>query len=181
MKGPSAFSIRVCDLSEVGQYTDHCIEHMKERGIGDIYVHPFPSSHPWDREEFLEGLTKKWSSPKKSPGWEIAWVAVVDGHFVGHLNLKCGGIEASKHRMRLGMGIIAPYRSKGIGKALVKTAIEWAKTQQDVFWIDLSVFSKNTAAQKLYRSFGFQEQWLIQDALRVEGESIDDIQMTLKV
>ena len=149
--------------------------------IGDIYVHPFSSSHQWDKEEFLGSLIKKWSSNPFTPNWEQAWVAEVDGKFVGHLNLRCGGIEALKHRMRLGMGIENPYRSIGIGKALVETATQWAKIQEQIFWIDLSVFSKNAVARKLYERFNFRETYLIEDALRVDGEIIDDIQMVLRL
>lgn len=181
MKENAISKIQVCNLEDIEQYTDHCIEHMREKGIGNIYVHPFLSTHPWNKEEFLASLTKKWTLPQYSPNWEIAWVAVVNNQFVGHLNLRCGGIEASKHRMRLGMGIITPYRSMGLGKELLDTAIKWAKAQEAVSWIELSVFAKNSTARKLYASFGFQEQWVIKDAIRLEDEIIDDVQMTLKL
>lgn len=171
-----SFNIKICPLKDAKAYTDHCLTHMQEKGIGDIYVHPFSSSHKWDKEEYLNGLIDKWSLPPFAPNWEIAWVAEINEKFVGHLNLRCGGIDALKHRMRLGMGIEKPYRSIGIGKALVEAATQWARKQEQIFWIDLSVFSKNVPARKLYERFNFLEAYLVEDALRVDGEIIDDIQ-----
>lgn len=175
------FLIRKTTLEDVETYTRHCIAHMKEKGIGGIYVHPFPTSHNWNEEEFSSRIREKWSTEPFSPNWEIAWVATVDEKFVGHLNLRCGGIEAQKHRMRLGMGIENSFRSMGIGKALLETALSWAKMYDQISWIDLSVFSKNEVAIKLYESMGFLDTYTIKDALRVDGESIDDVQMILKL
>lgn len=154
---------------------------MKEKGIGGKFSHPFSSSHVWDEEQFLVNLIQRWSQQPFSPNWEIAWVAEVDGKIAGHLNLRCGGIPAAIHRMRLGMGIETPYRSQGIGKELLRSAIEWAKAQENIFWIDLSVFSHNVAAIKLYESMGFKKTYEIEDALRIDDEIITDIQMVLKL
>ena len=116
-----------------------------------------------------------------SPDYETAWVAIVDGKFVGHLNLRCGGITAAAHRMRLGMGIEKPYRSVGIGSALISAALQWAREQESISWIDLGVFAKNHAARDLYKKHGFVETYIVPDALRVENEIIDDVQMVLKL
>ncbi|WP_408097331.1 GNAT family N-acetyltransferase [Peredibacter sp. HCB2-198] len=175
------FTIKQCSTDDAELYTRHCITHMREKGIGGIYAHPFPSDHKWDEVEFLEKIVKSLTLQPFSPNWVVIWVAVVDGRFVGHLNLKCGTVDAQKHRMRLGMGIENDYRSQGIGKALMEQAIAWAKAQEHISWIDLSVFAKNVVARKMYASFGFKEQGTIEDALRVENEIIDDVQMTLKL
>lgn len=70
----------------------------------------------------------------------------------------CGGIQAQVHRMKLGMSVIEGFRSSGIGKTLLETAIHWAKDQKQVDWIYLSTFLKNQAARSLYKKF-----WLIKD------------------
>ncbi len=175
------FQIRPCTLEDAKAYTDHCIFHMQEKGIGGIYAHPFPFDHPWDKEEFYANLIKKWSLTPFSPNWEIAWIAIVEGRFVGHLSLRCGGIEAQKHRMRLGMGIESTFRSQGIGKSLLETAVRWAKDQDQISWLDLSVFSENVVAKRMYESIGFKETHTIKDALRIERKIIDDTQMVLQL
>lgn len=173
--------IKECKLEDAQEYTKHCIFHMKEKGFGGRYSHPFSSSHQLDEQDYLANIIKKWSLKRLSPGWEIAWAAYSEDRLVGHLNLRCGGIEAAKHRMRLGMGIEMPFRSLGIGKVLLKTALEWARNESDVAWIDLSVFANNIAAQKLYEGQGFKILYTIEDALRIEDEIYDDIQMVLKI
>ncbi len=175
------FEIRKCNLDDLESYSQHAIYHLTEKGIGDIYVHPYSSLHKPNFNEFVSNLSKKWSTEPFTPNWEIAWVAIVNNKFVGHLNLRCGGIHALVHRMKLGMGLEKEFRSQGLGSALLKTAIEWAKTQDAVSWIDLSTFSKNIAARSMYKKFGFVETHIIEDALRVDNESIDDVQMVLKL
>lgn len=175
------FQIRRCTLNDLEPYARHSIFHLTEKGIGGVFVHPFASDYKRSLEEFMANLTLRWSSEPFSPNWEIAWMAVVDKKPIGHINLRCGGIEATAHRMRLGMGLEAPYRSQGIGHDLLATAMDWAARQDEISWIDLSVFSDNQAARNLYRKFGFEELYTIRDAVRIEGQIIDDVQMVLKV
>lgn len=175
------FQIHHCTLDDIEAYTKHSIFHLTERGIGGIYVHPFSDTHKRSQDEFMANLTLRWSSMPYSPNWEIAWIAVSEEKPIGHINLRCGGIEATAHRMRLGMGIETPYRSHGIGTVLLATAIEWARTQEPIHWIDLSVFSKNQVARTLYKQFGFEEIYTITDAIRIDNEIIDDVQMVLKL
>jgi RimJ/RimL family protein N-acetyltransferase len=176
----SSYEIRRCNIDDLEAYSKHCIFHLTEKGIGDIFVHPFPANHKSDPKEFETNIRKRWMSQPFSPNWEIAWVAITNNKIVGHLNLRCGGIEAQTHRMKLGMGIENGFRSNGIGSSILGVALDWAKEQDQISWIDLSVFSKNVAARKLYKKFGFTETHIIEDALRIEGERIDDVQMNLK-
>jgi len=175
------FEIKRCASEDAMQYAEHAILCLTEKGIGDVLVHPFPRNYSRDQIKFAKGLSEKWTSEPFSPNWEIAWAAIVDGKIIGHLNLRCGGIQAQVHRMKLGMSIVDGFRSSGIGKALLETAIQWAKDQPQIDWIDLSTFSKNHAARSLYKKFGFKELYVIEDALRVENEIIDDVQMTLRL
>lgn len=175
------FEIKKCNIEDVNSYTEHAIYCLTEKGIGDIFVHPFPKSHTFDQKEFAESLKKKWSAPPFSPNWEIAWIALANEKMVGHLHLRCGGIQAQVHRMKLGMSILDGHRSSGIGTSLLDTAIKWAKDKNNIDWIDLSTFSKNQAARSLYKKFGFKELFVMEDALRVENEIIDDVQMTLRL
>lgn len=175
------FRIQRCTKDDVKAYAEHASYHLTERGINDVLVHPFPADHRRDIPEFINLLLSRWNKEPMSPEYETAWVAIVDGKFVGHLNLRCGGITATAHRMRLGMGIEAPYRSKGIGSGLLTAALNWAREQDSISWIDLGVFAKNHAARGLYKKHGFTETVTVIDALRVDDEIIDDVQMVLKL
>lgn len=90
-------------------------------------------------------------------------------------------LETAVHRIKLGMGIKGSFRSQGLGARLLTTALEWLRSQNKIEWVDLTVFSENIAARKLYKKFGFKETVVIKDAFRVDGQSIDDIQMVLSL
>jgi ribosomal protein S18 acetylase RimI-like enzyme len=55
----------------------------------------------------------------------------------------------------MGMGISASHRRRGGGSLLVATAIDWARAQPGIDWIDLGVFADNPGAHALYTRHGF--------------------------
>ncbi len=61
---------------------------------------------------------------------------------------------------------------------MCEVAIGWARNS-GLAWIDLGVFRPNLRAQALYRKLGFVELGVTRDRFRLDGESIDDISMTL--
>lgn len=52
--------------------------------------------------------------------------------------------------------VLEEYRGKGIGKALLKKAEDFAK-EKGLKYIKLIVFSENNKASGLYKSFGFED------------------------
>jgi RimJ/RimL family protein N-acetyltransferase len=175
------FEVRPAQTKDVEAYAKHCAFHLTEKGIGGVFVHPFPSDHRVDISEKVQSLLKIWSLTPFSPSWEMVWLALNGSRVIGHLDLQCGGIEAVSHRMKLGMGIENEFRSQGIGTKLLTSALDWARDQKQIHWIDLGVFAQNQAARNLYRKFGFQETQTVIDAIRIQSESIDDVQMTLRL
>ena len=57
----------------------------------------------------------------------------------------------------------------------------WAQNEHDIDWIDLSVLSANAGAQQLYEAHGFQVVGRTADRFRVNGQSVDEIELTLNV
>jgi ribosomal protein S18 acetylase RimI-like enzyme len=55
--------------------------------------------------------------------------------------------------------VAEPYRGQGLGHRLLETAEEWAR-QQGLPRISLSVGTRNTFAQRLYESLGYQVETL---------------------
>ena len=100
---------------------------------------------------------------------------------VGHLYLAGGMLRSELHRVSLGMGIKSSHRRRGGGSLLLESAIEWARNQPIIAWIDLGVFSDNPGAQALYARHGFEVLGRTPDRFRVDGHSLDDITMTLDV
>ena len=100
---------------------------------------------------------------------------------IGHIDLTGGSLYSALHRARLGIGIERRYRRLGFGRALMDAALDWARGQPTVRWVDLSVFAHNDYARKLYLAYGFREVGVTLDAYRIQGRSIDDVHMSLAV
>ena len=126
-------------------------------------------------------ILERWSKPLNEPNWERAWGAFDSDQLVGHLDLRARDLATSLHRATLGMGILRSHQRAGLGKALIETALIWAKEQATLAWIDLNVFAHNEPALHLYQKFGFTKIGRIDDLFRIDGETIDDIMMTLQL
>ncbi len=172
--------IRLATMDDIYELVEHDLRHMREPGFNGQPAHPFPADFPWDKEKRLE--EKLLSLPKKltEARWQRSFIVTDCDFIIGHLNLK-NLFEGSMHRAQLGMGIEIKYRHQGLGKKLMNSALAWAQEQTELDWIDLSVFSHNLPAKNLYASHGFIELSTHVDKIRVNGQSIDDTFMSLKL
>ncbi len=143
-----------------------------------IHSRPFAHGTPLDRGPREERLRTMWPRPITEPGWMRTWGLIVDGAIVGHIDLKGGQLASDLHRATLGIALEVGHRDRGRGRAMCDVAILWAREQR-LAWIDLGVFRPNQRAQALYRKLGFAEIGVTRDRFRLDGESIDDISMTL--
>jgi RimJ/RimL family protein N-acetyltransferase len=113
----------------------------------------------------------------RAASWSLdgCFVAIAGGRVIGWIN-----IAASRHGFgEIGMAVSPDWRGRGVGSALLETAIRWAR-EQGLHKLSLGVFSHNTAAITLYRKFGFVEEGrLIKHYRRASGELWDLIQMGL--
>lgn len=172
--------IKIAELGDILDIIEHNIRHTDEPGFNGQLAHPFLPGHPWDKEEMRDRMITNLSKEIHEEGWERYFIIEADGKLLGSLNLK-NHFHGTLHRAQLGMGLEAPLRGQGLGKQVLDFAIDWAKSQPTLHWIDLSVFAHNAPARKLYSNAGFTELVVLVDRLRVGGTSIDDVYMTLKI
>lgn len=85
---------------------------------------------------------------------DAQYVAVVDGQVVGWCDAIPEWAASMQHRAKVGMGIVAAHRGKGIGRALMQHTLEHA-AQKGVLRFDLEVRADNTPAIALYEKMGF--------------------------
>jgi L-phenylalanine/L-methionine N-acetyltransferase len=85
------------------------------------------------------------------------FVAEIEGEIIGRLSLSRDAHPASRHVADLGLMVDARFRRRGVGRALLVAAVDWAR-QHDVSKLELHVFPWNTAAIALYESFGFERE-----------------------
>jgi ribosomal protein S18 acetylase RimI-like enzyme len=86
----------------------------------------------------------------------------------------------SRHKGNIyGVYVTPAHRGKGVGRALLDTLLERAKRDATLEQILLAVATVQTAAQRLYRSTGFESFGIEPNALKVGGEYIDEDHMIL--
>lgn len=80
-----------------------------------------------------------------------------------------------------GLYVKPSHRGEGIAKALLQEALSLARSVPEVIQVNLSVNASNTAAIKLYESFGFKTFGQEPGALRLNGELHDELHMYLRL
>jgi len=130
------------------------------------FVVPESSREDWD--EVIKDI-------KSSKGLII--VAQVDANIVGMATLARGRLDKNRHTAHLGMVILKEFRGIGIGKAIMNYLIEWARKQEGLEKICLTVFSTNKAALNLYQKFGFKIEGISKKQYKIERKYVDDIMM----
>ena len=107
-------------------------------------------------------------------------VAELDGRPVGHAVLEPMSLERIAHVVRLTIVVHPGFERRGIGAALMKDLVDWAKGNRDVEKIELLVRASNAGAIALYRKLGFVEEGRLVKRLKLEdGTYLDDIAMGL--
>lgn len=173
--------IRQLTLDDLDNYIEHLARHLPEPGVDGIYSQPFTHGKPIEKENFRKTIQTRWSKKPGDGKWEVAWGLFANGIIVGHLELIGSGFPALSHRAKLGMGIESPFRKKGFGQKLLDHSIQWAVKQDFIDYIDLNVFSQNKVAISMYEKVGFKKIGKSQDQIRVDDQSIDDLQYCLNL
>jgi ribosomal protein S18 acetylase RimI-like enzyme len=107
------------------------------------------------------------------------FVALVDGKLIGWCDIAPDDTRpVFKHIGVLGMAIIAGYRGKGIGKALINTALKKAKSI-GLTRIELTVREGNLPALALYKKIGFEIEGVKRNAIRIDDKFEDITSMAL--
>jgi len=173
-----SYEIQPLNHADIEVFNAHFARHRAESGRDDIHFMPFAPDDPDGPKGLDPGQIDR---PLTELGWQRCFVVWSGSQIVGHVDLKGGAIRATAHRCELGIGLERRARGAGLGRALMNTAIEFARAAPELDWLDLRVFANNTRARKLYLSMDFVELATLPDFIRIEGERIDDVLMTLSV
>jgi RimJ/RimL family protein N-acetyltransferase len=105
-------------------------------------------------------------------------VALADGKVVGWCDALPKPRPALRHTGVLGLGVIEPYRGRGIGPALLEATLAVAKAY-GLTRIELTVRVDNERAKRLYERFGFVVEGLCKRHMRINGQYHDSYLMAL--
>lgn len=109
---------------------------------------------------------------------ELWLVAEVDGKPVGGADFRRGKWSKNAHTAELGIAVRKEWRGLGIGDALMRAGIEWARAV-GIRKLRLGVFATNDRAVALYRKLGFVEEARLHHEVILDGTPVDEVFMTL--
>jgi RimJ/RimL family protein N-acetyltransferase len=174
--------IRLATENDLSSYYEFLVDHSKESKKEKMIFRYSEEAWEFPRNEFIEDKKNRWSKTISETQWEQVWILTDNIKVYGHLVLQHSPVlKTNLHRANLSMGVIDAYRGKKYGFKFLGMAIQWAKEQKDLDWIQLSVFSHNIPAINLYKKVGFIEVGMIQDNARVFGQRINETTMILKI
>jgi RimJ/RimL family protein N-acetyltransferase len=105
-------------------------------------------------------------------------VALDEERVVGWCEVRRDLLPGRAHTGLLGMGLRAGHRGQGLGRQLIERALRLAH-ERGFERIELLVRSPNERAIRLYARAGFREEGRKRDALRLDGQSEDEVLMAL--
>ncbi|QNA90913.1 N-acetyltransferase [Massilia sp. Dwa41.01b] len=177
---PAIREVREADLPALFLYLD---DHLQDNGRDST-----PLFQPMARADSRFPLDKRGAfaidlgAAVGAPGWRRAWMALApDGTIAGHVDLRARPERAASHRCLLGMGVHRDWRRRGLGEHLMAAALDWARAQETIDWVDLEVLSQNAPARRLYERCGFVFAGELPDLYRIDGEQHGYVYMTRKL
>jgi RimJ/RimL family protein N-acetyltransferase len=102
-------------------------------------------------------------------------MAAVDERIIGFCDILPHEGIGFTHVGRLGMGVRAEWRRRGIGRRMLNSCIPLARSF-GIEKVELEVFSDNVAAVRLYESIGFTHEGLRVRGRKLEGR-YQDVQL----
>lgn len=178
---PNPPEIHPARLADAGDFSAYVIEHVSHSGR-DGAPH-FAITNKMSRDDIQNRALDRWNKSLGEPLWGRAWLlwSLNPHRIVGHLELIGGRVPAEFHRATLAMGMLREFTAQGNGRRMMEAAFAWARSEANLSWIDLGVFTENIPARKLYERMGFQLLGIRRDAFRIGDHIIDDMHMYLKL
>jgi len=110
---------------------------------------------------------------------DAAQFVALDGEaVVGWCDVFRAWPPAIQHCGSLGMGVLAAYRGRGVGKRLLSSTLAHARGQ-GLTRVELEVRADNAAAIRLYESLGFLHEGRKPCGMRFDGLYFDSLTMGL--
>jgi L-phenylalanine/L-methionine N-acetyltransferase len=118
--------------------------------------------------------TRKWLENAELGSPQL--VAILNGTIVGNANLRRFQ-GRRQHVGTIGMGVHDGYAGRGIGSALLAELVDIADNWLNIRRLELTVYTDNEPALRLYRRFGFVEEGTLRDFAYRDGRYVDAYSM----
>lgn len=124
---------------------------------------------------------KEWINTFLANDNSLLLVAVHDNEIIGNIDLTGSRRKIMEHTAVIGMGMLQEWRNSGLGTALLRAVIEWAKVNPILELIWLQVYTANEPGLNLYRKMGFEENGIIKGFFKKDNVYFDNLTMTINV
>lgn len=157
--------VRPIAISDAARYRA-CLDSVarERRYLAQLEALPLERIETFVRESVAQGAAQ--------------FVAVDGSAVVGWADVFPNWAAAVAHCGTLGMGVLAEYRGRGIGTALLSACLAKAEAN-GISRVVLEVRADNTNAIRLYEKAGFAVEARMRHAMRFDGVYYDALQMSL--
>jgi len=133
--------------------------------FGSLLQMPYPSEQAWE---------KRLADSSASGAEGLTLIAERDGELVGNAGLfSPGTAPRRRHAMGLGISVARAAQGQGVGTALMTALCDFADNWQGCLRIELTVYTDNEVAQRLYRNFGFEIEGTLRAYALRDGAYVD--------
>ena len=126
---------------------------------------PFPTELSWK---------KRLENPHSGI---VILVACLGENPIGHIGLIPDGNPRRRHSAHLGMGVHDDYAGRGIGQLLMEAVLDVADNWMNLTRLELSVYTDNDRAIRLYKRTGFEEEGVFKNYAYRDGKYVDALTM----
>jgi RimJ/RimL family protein N-acetyltransferase len=121
---------------------------------------------------------KMWINSASKTADVLLLVAELEEKIVGFLFFFPLTKKKNSHTGEFGVSVHPQFQGLGIGKQLVRALLAFARQNERIEKVFLSVFASNTVAIALYNNLGFKEEGRhIKAVKQVNGDYVDVVQM----
>jgi putative acetyltransferase len=133
--------------------------------FGGLLQMPYPSEALWRAR-----LADDASAGKA----DLALVAERDGELLGSGGLFANGAALRRrHTMGLGISVAPASQGQGVGTALMAALCDYADNWLALLRVELTVYTDNAVALRLYRRFGFEIEGTFRGYALRDGAYVD--------
>jgi len=141
------------------------------RLMGDPEVYSALLQMPYPSEERWQSILSEGAAAGKP---DLALVAELDGEVVASAGLHAAGLSLRRrHAMMLGVSVGKGAQGQGIGTALMSALCDYADRWLGALRIELTVYTDNERAVRLYRKFGFEIEGTLRGYAMRDGVYVD--------
>ena len=142
-----AVTIRSAQLDDA----QACIDYVHALVPESDYLGLMPGDFKNTLEEEQAWIQKHLDNPAS-----FALLATHDDQIIGMLDLRRPDRVRTRHACSFGVSLRAAWRGQGLGTAMMKTMLDWARKSSHIDVIWLGVYATHTRAIALYERLGFQ-------------------------